>query len=86
MLENDVIEPSCYAWASPVVLILRKVGKPRFYVDFRKVNENVMDAYSIPTIQEILYSFSGAAVFSSLDLNSRYWQVEMEGSGFEPTG
>ena len=79
MLKDEVIEPSCSAWASPVVLIPRKVGKPRFCVDFRKVNENtVTDAYPIPTIQEILDSLSAAAVLSSLDLNSGYWQVEME--------
>ena len=72
---NDVIEPS---WASPVVLIPRRVGKPRVCIDFRKVNENtVTDAYHIPTIREILDSLSGA-VFSSLDLNSGYWQVEVD--------
>ena len=42
MLKDDVIEPS----SSPVVMITRKVSKPRFCVDFRKVNEKaVTDAY-----------------------------------------
>lgn len=68
MLKDHVIEPSCSSWASPVVLNPRKVGKPRFSVDFRKMNENtVIDTYPIPTIQEILDNLSGAAVFSSLD-------------------
>ena len=79
MLKDDVIEPLCSAWASPVVLILRKVGKPRFCVDFRKVNENtVTDAYPITTIEEILDCLAVAVVFTLLDLNSGYWQVEME--------
>ena len=79
MLKDDIIEPSCSAWASPVVLIPKKEGKPRFCVHYRKVNDNtVTDAYPIPTIQEILDSLSVAVVFSSLDLNNGYWQMEMD--------
>lgn len=79
MLRNGIIEPSCSAWALPVILIPEKTGgKPRFCVDYRKVNDNTLtDAYPIPTIREILDSLAGAAVFSSLDY-SGYWQVEMD--------
>lgn len=80
MLRDGIIEPSCSAWASPVILIPKKTGgKPKFCVDYRKISDNtLMDAYPIPTIQEILDSLAGAAVLSSLDLNSGYWQVEMD--------
>jgi len=61
------------------VLIPKKTGGYQFCADYRKVNSVPQsDAYQLPTIQEILESLSGAVVFSTLDLNSGYWQVRME--------
>ena len=36
------------------------------------------DAYSLPRIDETLENLKGSCVFSSLDLKSRYWQMEIE--------
>ena len=50
----------------------------RFCLDLRKLNEQtVKDAYSLPRIEESLDCLNGAQIFSSIDLKSGYWQVEL---------
>ena len=66
-------------WASAVVLVWKKDGGLRFCIDLSKLNNRtVKDAYSLPWIDETLDSPQGSQWFSSLDLKSGYWQVEMD--------
>ena len=79
MLDIGAICKSHSPWASVVVLVCKKDGGLRFCIDLRKLNEQtIKDAYSLPRIDETLDSLQGSQWFSSLDLKSGYWQVEID--------
>ena len=51
----------------------------RFCIDLCKLNNRtVKDGYSLPCIEDTLDCLHGAVWFSTLDLKSHYWQVELE--------
>ena len=79
MIEVGAICKSNSPWARAVVLVRKKDGSLRFCIDLCKLNAHtIKDAYSLPRIDETLDYLGGAMIFTSLDLKSGYWQVEME--------
>ena len=86
MLNQRVVRPSSSPWSSPTVLMRKKNRAWRLCVDYRKVNSMTRrDAYPLPRIDATLDALAGAQYFTTLDLASGYWQVELEEDAKEKT-
>ena len=79
LLDTGIIKPSASPWASPVVLVRKSNGSLRFCIDYRQLNlRTVKDSYALPRIDELIDNLAGNTYFSSLDMRSGYYQVEVE--------
>ena len=86
MLRKGTIRPSKSPWSSPIVLVQKKNGSLRFCVDYRKLNAVTRkDAYPLPRVDDTLDTLAGAQWFTTLDLISGYWQVEVKEDDREKT-
>lgn len=70
-------------WVSPLVVVPKpkSEGQIRVCVDMRQANQAITrERHITPTINELVNDLNGAAVFSKLDLNQGYNQLELEPS------
>ncbi|CAH2088814.1 unnamed protein product [Euphydryas editha] len=83
MLDQGIISPSQSAWRSPIWVVPKKADASRkvkchIVIDFRKVNEKTIDnKYPIPNINDILDKLGNCHYFTTLDLASGFYQVEI---------
>lgn len=91
MLDQNIIRPSDSAWSSPIWIVPKKTDasgkvKWRLVVDFRRVNEKTVDdKYPIPNITDVLDKLGKCQYFTTLDLASGFYQVEMDPSDVHKT-
>jgi hypothetical protein len=78
LLAKGYIEPSTSNFGSPVLFVRKKDGSLRMCIDYRAVNKlTVKNKYPLPRIDDILDCINGSTVFSSIDLRSGYYQIEI---------
>lgn len=73
-------------WSSPEVVVPKNIRKPRFCVDYRRLNTATKkDKHRIPKMDDCLDSLCKAQFFSTLYCTAGYWQVPLRKQGREKT-
>lgn len=78
MEERDLIRKSTSEYASPLVLVWKKNGDLHLCTDFWWLNaRTIRDAHPLPHQADALAALGGNAFFSTMDLTSGYYNVEV---------
>ena len=79
MIENKIIRVSSSPYAAAIVMTLKKDGSLRLCIDYRWLNKiTIKDKFPLPRIDDTIEALYGSRYFSTLDLISGYWQIEIE--------
>lgn len=65
MLIQDIIQVSSSPFASPSILVKKKDFSWRFFMDYRKFNDQtIKNKYHMPVIEDLLTELHGSRIFS----------------------
>ena len=81
LIDLDIIEPVSgpTRFQSPIVVVPKSSGDIRICVDMRQANESVeRERFPMPTVEEVLAELNGSKVFTKLDLNMGFHQLELD--------
>ena len=82
LLAQGIIEPVegvGTSWVSPLVCVMKDSGEIRQTIDMRQANKAILrERHPVPTLKEMLAGLDGAKVFSKLDLNQGFHQIELD--------
>ena len=82
MIDDGIVEPAASPFNSPLLLVPKSNGEWRVVVDFRQLNSaTVPDRFPMPVLSDLLQSIGESnCVFSTLDLKSGFFQIDLEES------
>ncbi|KAH9104141.1 hypothetical protein AeMF1_019680, partial [Aphanomyces euteiches] len=84
--ELGLIRPSTSPWASPVLINRKPDGSIRFCIDYRKLNDvTIKDRYPMPRVDDLLDVLGKSKYFSTMDVASGYWNVQMDEASIPKT-
>ncbi len=79
LMAQGIIRKSTSNFVSPAFPVLKRNGDIRLVVDFRKLIKITQKiSYPIPNMQDLLSTFKGSKIFSSLDLQQGYHQILLD--------
>ncbi|CAH1716191.1 unnamed protein product [Aphis gossypii] len=80
LLNANIIRPITSKFAAPAFLVKKKEkGSYRLVVSYKELNDRVeTDQYPLPRTTDLLRALEGSKYFSSLDLNSGFFQLPVK--------
>jgi hypothetical protein len=78
-LEREYIQHFINTAEASILFILKKDGNLRLYENYRDLNKIIIkNRYSLLLIKKILDRFSGAAIYTKLDLKEIYYRIRIK--------
>jgi len=80
LLDAGIVKPIISKFAAPAFLVKKKdKGSYRLVVSYKELNDKVeCDQYPIPRTTDLLRALEGSQFFTSLDLNSGFFQIPIK--------
>ena len=78
MLQANIIKRSMSPWSFPLVVVAKKDGTSRMWVDLRKLNKiTIPTPFPLPLIVDII-SLGQSKYISKLDLKFGFWKIALD--------
>nr|GEU72505.1 putative reverse transcriptase domain-containing protein [Tanacetum cinerariifolium] len=84
--DKDFIRPSSSPLGVPVLIVKKKDGSFRMYINYRDLNKlSVENRYSLSRIDDLFDQLQGSQFFSKIDLRSGYHQLRVHENNIPKT-